>query len=84
MIEIFLGIIFATQLIIFYKLNKRIMTAEEKLAEYAAEINTETTRIADLIQELINQAQAGTLDLDELVAGLQPSVDGLKAVGRSE
>ena len=59
------------------------MTAEEKLAEYAAEINTETTRIADLIQELINQAQAGTLDLDELVAGLQPSVDGLKAVGRS-
>ena len=83
MIILLLIIILATQLITFYKLNKRIMTAEEKLAEYAAEINTETTRIADLIQELINQAQAGTLDLNELVAGLQPSVDGLKAVGRS-
>lgn len=78
---ILLIIIIALQITIYYKLKKQIMTAEEKLAEYANEINVETTRIADLIQDLINQVNAGTLTLDELTAGLQPAVDGLKAVG---
>lgn len=60
------------------------MTAEEKALEYAQTISAETTRIGDLIQELINQANAGTLDLNELTEALQPSIDALKAVGIPE
>jgi len=70
------------QIITFYKLKQHItMTAEEKLAEYVETINVETTRIATLIEDLLAQVSAGTLDFNELVAGLQPAVDGLKAVG---
>jgi uncharacterized protein YoxC len=70
------------QFVIFHKLKKHItMTAEEKLAEYVETLNVETTRIATLIEDLLAQVSAGTLDINELIAGLQPAVDGLKAVG---
>lgn len=60
---------------------RRIMNAEEKLVEYVAEINAETTRIAGLIEDLVSQSKAGDLDVDELTAWLDPVVTALKAVG---
>ena len=72
--EIYFLIIFATQITIFYKLKKILMSAESKLDELLAEIGDVAT--------LLENAFQGTGDLteSEVTAKVQPILDRLRAI----
>ena len=71
---IYFLILLATQLTIFYKLNKKLMSAETKLDELLAEIGDVAT--------LLENAFQGTGDLTEaeVTAKVQPILDRLRAI----
>ena len=74
MIELFLILILATQIISFHKLNKKIMGAEAKLYELLAQIGEVVT--------LIENAFVGTGDLTEQEVSdkVNPILERLRAI----
>ena len=61
--------------------GKKIMTSLETLQAFVNDLNTETSRIADLIATLLVKINDGTITPNEVTAELQPVVDGLRALG---
>lgn len=71
-------------LIQVHKLNSRgekIMTSLEALQAQMAELDAETTRIADLLEEQIQQLQTGTITIDQLNEIVTPQIERLRALG---
>ena len=57
-------------------------TSLETLQAQMAEVDAETTRIAEFIQGLIDQAIAGTITIDQLNEQVQPRLTALRALGQ--
>jgi ABC-type Fe3+-siderophore transport system permease subunit len=58
------------------------MTAiEQTLQDFVVALDTETTRIANVIQGYLGQLANNTITPEALTAALQPEVDKLKVIG---
>ncbi len=57
------------------------MTSKEQYDADMAEIDVETTRIADLFTTLLAQLAAGTITLEDLQAKFDPEIAKLRAIG---